>query len=1318
MVSLFSTVGNEFLVNTATNGDQLFQDQVALTNGSFVIVWQDQQSGQGDISGQLFDANGTKLGSQFLVNTSTSGTQGLPSVDDLASGRFIVTWWDNSGQGGDADASIKAQIFNANGTKVGGEFLVNTVTAGMQFDPVVNGLASGNFIVTWRDSSGLGGDVSGTALKGQLFGPTGSKIGSEFLVNTATAGNQGQPEACSLASGGFAIVWEDESGSGGDSNGSAIKVQRFGANGAKLGGELLVNTATYENQIEPNIKPLASGGFVVTWTDASEIGGDDQNWSVKAQIFDSLGNKLGSEILLNTSVQGSQYQSDILALSSGGFVATWVDSSSLGGDTSITSIKAQIFDASGVKVGSEFLVNTNTENQQSFPKISNLGAEKFIISWNDQSLVGDPSGAGIKAQIFSSSSGPTDIAVSDSVIKEGVINNLPVATITTTGTVGTIYSYTLLDDSAGAFEIQGDKLVVVRSGLLDFETSPDVTVTIRSSDEWGNFVDKTLNITITDTTESPHYVALDETVVNTPTTGFQSHPAVATLSSGNLVVVWEDSGNGSSLDLQAQIITPEGTAVGDPFTVHATTPIDESGAKVVALASGGFAVVWEIIGDDISEPALPGVKGQLFDADGHKLGSEFLVNTTIAGRQYEPSIAALPSGGFAVAWTDYPGGIKVQMFDSSGNKVGVESTANSAASEAAKSQPTITILQSGNFVVAWTYGETDSAKAQLFNASGGKVGGEFDVNAPFSHSFEPKLTALANGGFVAIWNDASGNDPAGGLVGQVFNSSGAKVGATFQVNGTTEGSQFEASITALPSGGFVVSWTGSEASSNGNLEIYSQMFDLAGAKVGEEFRVNSPTALLSEEFSALATLSSGGFSIVWRGEDESDSFGIKIRSFEPIIEGTSGLDVLGGTPNADHIRGYAGNDTLSGLQGNDRLDGGTGADAMSGGADDDTYVVDDAGDTVSEEEGEGTDEVETTLGYGAFVLVRLNNAYHLGANVENLTGTGLDQGLWGNGLDNVVTAGVGADLINMQDGGNDTANGGDGRDVIYYGATLTAGDTNDGGDEGGDVRGDLMIIQGDYSLTLGAAQLNDIEVLRTLSGTRTDYHDSGTNSYDYTITLSDAAVAAGTRLVIQGQSLQEGEHLIADASAESDGNLQMFGGKDSDILIGGAQFDHLLGRAGDDMLTGNGGDDRLRGGLGGDTMDGGAGADTFVYAAANGAEVYAAVLESTGLSYDTIIGFNFAEDKIDLPGTVSGLASVTTGALSDASFDADLASAVDASLAANGAVLFDVTSGGHSGQTFLVVDADGNGSYQAEQDFVIQLQTLVGTVPDSSDLFM
>ena len=134
--------------------------------------------------------------------------------------------------------------------------------------------------------------------------------------------------------------------------------------------------------------------------------------------------------------------------------------------------------------------------------------------------------------------------------------------------------------------------------------------------------------------------------------------------------------------------------------------------------------------------------------------------------------------------------------------------------------------------------------------------------------------------------------------------------------------------------------------------------------------------------------------------------------------------------------------TITGNTGNNALNGLGGADTMIGGAGDDTYVVDNAGDIVTE-----------SSSTGGIDTVSASVTYALGANVENLilAGTGNINGT-GNALDNTVTGNAG---IN-------TLTGGDGTDTLQGAA---GADTLDGGPGIDTAR--FSGAQADYSVTPG-----------------------------------------------------------------------------------------------------------------------------------------------------------------------------------------------------------------------------------------------------------
>jgi len=122
---------------------------------------------------------------------------------------------------------------------------------------------------------------------------------------------------------------------------------------------------------------------------------------------------------------------------------------------------------------------------------------------------------------------------------------------------------------------------------------------------------------------------------------------------------------------------------------------------------------------------------------------------------------------------------------------------------------------------------------------------------------------------------------------------------------------------------------------------------------------------------------------------------------------------------------------LIGNAGNNRLDGKKGADLMAGGEGDDAYVVDNAGDVISEnDEDAGIDTVESSVDYT--LAANLENLLLTGSGSRSATGNDLDNILTGNGGKNVLTGLAGDDTL-FGNAGKDTLIGGLGVDQLSCG---------------------------------------------------------------------------------------------------------------------------------------------------------------------------------------------------------------------------------------------------------------------------------------------
>ncbi|HZF95188.1 MAG TPA: matrixin family metalloprotease [Allosphingosinicella sp.] len=208
--------------------------------------------------------------------------------------------------------------------------------------------------------------------------------------------------------------------------------------------------------------------------------------------------------------------------------------------------------------------------------------------------------------------------------------------------------------------------------------------------------------------------------------------------------------------------------------------------------------------------------------------------------------------------------------------------------------------------------------------------------------------------------------------------------------------------------------------------------------------------------------------------------------------------------------------------------------------------------------------------------------------------------LTGTGLDNALFGGAEDDLFDLSAGGNDHAVGGSGNDAFYFGAAFDAADVLDGGSGP-----DVLILQGDYAagLTFGsgtASNIHNIESISLFSASVISHGHSGFGNFSYNLKTLDSNVGINGDLRVNGSGLLAGEDFTFDGSAETDGRFKIYGGKGIDSLTGGANADIFVfahdARFGpNDEVRGGGGYDvvYLRGDYSLDFTGPGFGAGTF-----------------------------------------------------------------------------------------------------------------------------
>lgn len=377
--SLADTEG--VLANTHTSNNQDEPVITPLSNGGFVVVWtsnyQDYSSTDG-VYGQVFDTNGEKVGSEFRVNTLTNGHQNSPDVAALDDGGFVITYDYNE---------IYAQRYTADGVTLGDHLTVNTYVSYTQYSPSVTVLSDGDYLFTYTSDRGTYDYIYGQRYH------AGMKLGSEFKISSSSSVKEYESDVVALADGGYVVSWH-VSGIDGSNNG--VFGQVFDASNTKVGDQFQINTTTNLSQSYAKMEATSDGGFIAVWmSQGQDELSETTSYGIYMQKYDSDGAPIGAEVIVNTATIGSQVYPAITELLDGSFIVAWAGPSVVGGDSDII---VQKYTADASKIGGEVVVNGYVTDTQTSPTISAMNDGGFIVGWASNGQ--DTSGYGVYFERF------------------------------------------------------------------------------------------------------------------------------------------------------------------------------------------------------------------------------------------------------------------------------------------------------------------------------------------------------------------------------------------------------------------------------------------------------------------------------------------------------------------------------------------------------------------------------------------------------------------------------------------------------------------------------------------------------------------------------------------------------------------------------------------------------------------------------------------------------------------------------------------------------------------------------------------------------
>jgi hypothetical protein len=696
-------------------------------------------------------------------------------------------------------------------------------------------------------------------------------VKDDWLVNDDTLGGCTQIEPdIAISKTGYVLTWTDYR-NGHDPD---VFACQYDFSGTPTMSAIKVNDDTggyYQG--EPSVDTDSTGHFVVVWEDSR-----NRDKDIYGQRYDVNAIPTGSNFQVNDDFGSGklQYTPDIAMQANGSFMITWRDDRIQAPD-----IYGQPYDASGLPVGSNFIVNDDslpTVSQVS-PRISGAPNNEFLVVWLDTRPA-----RGIYGQRYSGSGSiiDTNFRISDN---PGTSVSMMFPSVSSDGQSKTVvawrdhrehgsYPNIYVQVYSSLFDTLGANFRANDSATNVYQDVPYVTV-----DSSGGFT-VVWRDGRNDRNNPDIYGQTYDTANNPQGANFKineflpaTHPVVAADPERNILAVWEDN-SGEDMELSGQRYTGTGVPAGNNFSLTLDDGMsDQETCEIAMNTDGKFVIVWE---DNRNSPQ--GVFAQRYDADGNTIGSNWQVSDTGTGG-IRPSVAINSEGDFVIAWAALNSShIYARKYLNTGVPLSAEFQVDSGITPATL-EPSVAMMDDiGGFVVVWQDYRNDSKfsdiYAQRYSAQCVRLDTNFMVNQySYETSESPCITMNNDGEFVVVWQEGVGGQTYYDIHGQRFASDGSTAGVNFQVSDAPMPHHQQTRVSAAIGNDdhFVVIWEDTREHTDYFCDIFAQVYDTAGLPVNANFRVNDNSGSSQRELASVTLHNvSGEFMTVWTDYTEAN----------------------------------------------------------------------------------------------------------------------------------------------------------------------------------------------------------------------------------------------------------------------------------------------------------------------------------------------------------------------------------------------------------------------------------------------------------------